>query len=125
MKKTILIVDDFENTRWVIANSLRSFDFDILQASNGREALKFFNGRPIDLLITDLNMPEMDGIELVKQVRDNTRYSFIPIIMLSTERSMEKIKNAEEAKITVWVKKPFDQKVFVKIVSKCINQASR
>jgi two-component system chemotaxis response regulator CheY len=127
MKKTVLIVDDFENTRWVIANSLqKKLEINILQAGNGKEAIKYFDGRRhIDLLITDLNMPEMDGIELVKNIRNNQKYGFIPIIMLTTERSMEKQKNAEDAQVTMWVKKPFDQKEFLVIVSKCLNQASR
>lgn len=125
MKKSILIVDDFENTRWVIQFTLRNLDCEIMQASNGREALKFFDGRPVDLLITDLNMPEMNGIELVKKVRQDHKYEFIPIIMLTTETNPEKIKQANEVKVTTWVKKPFEQASFLKIVLKCLNQSIR
>lgn len=126
MKKTVLIVDDFENTRWVIANSLKKkLEINILQAGNGKEALKYFDGRDIDLLITDLNMPEMDGIELVKIVRNKPKYSFIPIIMLTTDRNIEKLKSAEDALVTMVVRKPFDQKEFLMIVSKCLNQSGK
>ena len=125
MKKSILIVDDFENTRWVIQFTLRKLECEIWQAKNGAEALNFFDGRNIDLLITDLNMPVMDGIELVKKVRSDRNYEFMPIIMLTTETNPEKIKHANEIKITTWVKKPFEQESFIKIVMKCLNQSAR
>jgi two-component system, chemotaxis family, chemotaxis protein CheY len=125
MKKTILIVDDFANTRWVIQFTLRNLDCEILQAANGIEALKYFDGRNVDLLITDLNMPELNGIELVKRVRNQRIYEFIPIIMLTTETNPEKIKQAGEARITTWVKKPFEQDAFTKVAMKCLNQSIR
>ncbi len=121
MKKTILIVDDFENTRKVIEYSLKKIEHNSLMAGNGTEALSYFDGRPIDLLITDLNMPEMNGIELVKEVRALPAYSFIPIIMLTTERNQTKRQMAEDVKVTVWVQKPFEQEKFLKIVQKCLR----
>jgi len=125
MKKRILIVDDFENTRWVIQFTLRNLDCEILQAANGKEALKFFDGSSIDLLITDLNMPEINGIDLVKKVRQDHAYEFMPIIMLTTETDPKKVKQANEVKVTTWVKKPFEQDSFLKIVMKCLNQSIR
>ena len=122
MKKTILVVDDFENTRKVIEFSLKTIDAEILQAENGQEAFKLFNGRKIDLLITDLNMPVMDGIQLVGEVRKHPMYMFIPIIMLTTERSQEKKKQADNVKVTTWMQKPFDQQKFLKIVERCLKQ---
>ena len=78
IKKRVLIVDDFENTRWIVQQILqKEEELEIIAASNGKEALQFFNGENIDLLITDLNMPEMDGIELVKRVRATEKYKFI------------------------------------------------
>lgn len=121
MKKNIIIVDDFENTRKVIEFSLKNIEHNGLMAENGAEALKLFDGRDIDLLITDLNMPEMNGIELVKKVREIPKYAFIPIIMLTTERNPEKKQMAEDVKVTVWVQKPFEQERFVKIVQKCLK----
>ena len=125
MKKQILVVDDFENTRWVIKHNLSQLDCEVLEAVNGMEALRLFDGRQIDLLITDLNMPQLNGIELVKEVRSMKKYEFIPIIMLTTERSMGKMKQAENVKVTTWVNKPFEQEKFIKIVAKCINQSIR
>lgn len=121
MKKTILIVDDFENTRRVVEFSIKKLEHEILMAENGQEALKYFDGRKIDLLITDLNMPIMDGIELVQEVRKSPLYMFIPIIMLTTERSQEKKQKADEIKVTTWVQKPFEQERFLKIVQRCLK----
>jgi two-component system chemotaxis response regulator CheY len=121
MDKTILIVDDFENTRRVIEFSLKGIKANILKAENGKEAMEQFNGQKIDLLITDLNMPVMDGIELVSEVRKHPVYMFIPIIMLTTERSKEKKDRAEEVKVTTWMQKPFDQEKFLKIVKRCLK----
>lgn len=122
MKKTIIVVDDFENTRKVIDFSLKSLDAEILQAENGQEAFNLFDGRKIDLLITDLNMPIMDGIQLVGEIRKHPMYMFIPIIMLTTERSQEKKQRADEVKVTTWMQKPFDQQKFLKIVERCLKQ---
>ena len=121
MKKTILIVDDFENTRRVIEFSLKKLEANILLATDGLDALKQFDGKKIDLLITDLNMPNMDGIQLVSEVRENPLYMFIPIIMLTTERSQEKKDRADKVKVTTWVQKPFEQERFAKIVEKCLR----
>lgn len=119
--KTILIVDDFENTRKVVEYALKTVDHKSLTASNGLEALQFFDGRKIDLLITDLNMPEMNGIELVKKIRSMDKYMFIPILMLTTERNPEKRQLAEDVKVTTWIQKPFDFDRFLKIVNKCLK----
>jgi len=120
MKKTTLIVDDFENTRWVIEFNLKSIGCEILRASNGKEALSFFDGRRIDLLITDLNMPIMNGIDLVKAVKEKTEYCTMPIIMLTTEMKPELKKEALNLRITTWMQKPFKAEEFIKIVKKCL-----
>lgn len=119
--KTILIVDDFENTRKVIEFALKTVEHESLTAANGVEALEYFDGRKIDLLITDLNMPKMDGIELVKKVREMEQYMFIPILMLTTERNTAKKQLAEDVKVTSWIQKPFDFERFLKIVTKCLK----
>jgi len=121
MKKTVLIVDDFENTRWVIEFTIKSLGVEILTAANGLEALEFFDGRNIDLLITDYNMPKMDGVELIRNMRNIQKYTFIPAIMLTTERNIEKMKKAEEVKVTAWIQKPYKQEDFLKVVSKILK----
>jgi len=125
MRKSIVIVDDFDNTLWVLEATLKmiSHDFELLKAQDGKEALAYFDGRKIDLLITDLNMPVMNGIELVKNVKKNENYRKLPIIMLTTEKSPELKKEAQDLFITTWVQKPFQSDTFKKIVEKCIKVA--
>ncbi len=121
MKKNIVIVDDFENTRWVVEFSLRTIDCELFKAGNGKEALVYFDGKRIDLLITDLNMPVMNGFELVKAVKDILEYRKIPIIMLTTEKKQELKQEAMDLNITTLMQKPFNAENFVKIVKKCLQ----
>jgi len=121
MKKRILIVDDFVNTRWVTEFTLKALNHELLTASNGKEALQFFDGRPVDLLITDYNMPVMNGGELVRAVRNKKNYIDIPIIVLSTEKSKEIIKAVEALEINGWIMKPFKTDEFIKLVKECLE----
>ncbi len=121
MKKTILLVDDFENTRYVTRITLRRYGYNILEAADGLEALKLFDGRKIDLLITDQNMPNMDGITLVEKIRSMKNYKYIPILLLTTEKSIEKKRRAQRAGITGWIQKPFTFKNFTKLVQKALK----
>ncbi len=123
MKKRIVLVDDFENTRFVIKSSLWNIDAEIMEAGDGTDAIRFFDGKPIDLLITDYNMPNMDGATLVSKVRNMSAYQFIPAIMLTTERSQEKKERAMAIKVTAWVQKPFKQDEFQKIIRKALRIA--
>ncbi len=119
--KTILVVDDFQTTRKIIINSLAKFGYKIIEAADGKEALSLFDGRTVDLLITDFNMPNMDGADLITSMRKNQQYAFIPALVLSTEIKDNKKAKAEEAKITAWIQKPFDLEKFLKIVQKAIQ----
>jgi two-component system chemotaxis response regulator CheY len=119
--KTILVVDDFQTTRKVIINSLSKFGFKTIEAGDGTEALSLLDGREVDLLITDYNMPQMDGAELILNMRKNQQYAFIPALVLSTEIKEEKKAKAENAKITAWIQKPFDLEKFIKVVQKAIQ----
>jgi len=121
MKKTILIADDFENTRWIIEITLKGIDCIILKAENGKDALKYFDGRTIDLLITDLNMPVMNGIELIKAIKDLPDYATIPVIMLTTDTKPEQKQQAANLKVTFWMQKPFKNDEFIKVVKKCLG----
>jgi two-component system chemotaxis response regulator CheY len=119
--KTILVVDDFQTTRKVIINALAKYGYRTLEAGDGVEALTIMDGRAIDLLITDFNMPSMDGAELIGTMRQIPEYSYIPALVLSTEIKGEKKERAEKAKITAWIQKPFDLEKFIKIVQKAIQ----
>jgi two-component system, chemotaxis family, chemotaxis protein CheY len=119
--KTVLVVDDFQTTRRVIINSLSKLGFTTLEAGDGNEALSLFDGRQVDLLITDFNMPQMDGAELIANMRKHQQYAYIPALVLSTEIKEDKKAKAEQAKITAWIQKPFDFEKFLKIVQKAIQ----
>jgi len=121
MKKRIVIVDDFVNTRWITGFTLKSLDHELISVENGNEALRLFDGRQVDLLITDFNMPEMNGGELVRRVRKNPVYSNLPVLVLSTEKNKDIINSVEALNIKGWVQKPFKRDEFVNLVKECLN----
>jgi len=107
MAKTILIVDDSESIREVVSFTLENEGYNVLVAVDGKDALKFLNGALIDLIITDLHMPEMDGIALIKAVRAMPTYQRVPILFLTTESQSAKKMEAKDAGATGWIIKPF------------------
>ena len=107
MQKTILIVDDSESIREVVRFTLENAGFNVLIGVDGKDALKFFDGKKIDLLITDLHMPEMNGIELIREVRLMKNYARLPILFLTTESQRERKLEAKSAGATGWIIKPF------------------
>jgi two-component system chemotaxis response regulator CheY len=107
MAKNILIVDDSESIREVVSFTLENEGYDVKVGVDGKDALKFLDGSPIDLIITDLHMPEMNGIELIKEVRKMEAYKRIPILFLTTESQAAKKMEAKEAGATGWIIKPF------------------
>ncbi len=107
MSKNILIVDDSESIREVVSFTLENEGYNVLVGVDGKDALKYLDGSPIDLIITDLHMPEMDGIELIKNVRKMDNYKRIPILFLTTESQASKKMEAKEAGATGWIIKPF------------------
>jgi two-component system chemotaxis response regulator CheY len=108
MKKRIIVVEDFNTSRQIIKRTLENMGYQVDEASDGREALKFFDGGRVDMVVTDYNMPNMDGVSLVEYIRSKEVYKYIPILVLSTETNSDKQKRAREAKITGWIKKPFE-----------------
>ncbi len=120
MKKTILIVDDFKNTRFVVRFALEGAGYKVIEAIDGKDALRFFDGQPIDLLITDYNMPRLNGVELAKEVRELPQYKYIPIIVLTTEMDSRKKELAKEVNVTGWIHKPFQMDRFLSIIKKTI-----
>lgn len=122
-QKTILIVDDFANTRYVTRLTLQRSGYKILEAGDGLEALQCFDGQKIDLVITDYNMPNMNGLELVEAIRQlpDADYKYVPILLLTTETDQEKKNRALRAGITGWIQKPFTFDRFLKIVKKAFK----
>lgn len=121
MDKTILIVDDSESIREVVTFTLKNAGYNVLVGNDGKQALAFFDGREIDLMITDLHMPNMDGIELIKQVRQLNDYANMPILFLTTESQTERKMEAKNAGATGWIIKPFVPEKLLKALVKVIR----
>lgn len=120
MSKTILIVDDSVSLRQVVSMALTGAGYDVLQAGDGVEALKVLDGRKVHLIISDVNMPNMDGITLVKEVKKSASYRFTPIIMLTTEGQDAKKKEGQQAGARAWMVKPFKPDQMLAAVSKLV-----
>lgn len=121
MGKTIMTVDDSASMRQVVAFTLSQMGHRVVEAVDGADALRKLQKEAPDMLITDLNMPQVNGIELIKQVRAMAAFKFIPIIMLTTE-SQEQMKQAGRAAgATGWVVKPFKAEQLAAVVNKVLR----
>jgi two-component system, chemotaxis family, chemotaxis protein CheY len=121
MSKTIVVAEDFNVSRKVIVSTLAKEGYVVLEAADGNEAVNLFDGRQIDLLITDFNMPNLNGADLIKKVRAMNSYEYLPIFLLTTEVRQEKIQQAVDGNITAFIKKPFDTTEFLKTVKKVLR----
>jgi len=121
MKKTILIADDSESVRDVVSFTLENAGFNILIGVDGEDALKYLDGKEIDLVLTDLHMPKMDGISLIRQIRGKDAYKFTPILILTTESQMGKKEEAKSAGATGWIVKPFVPEKLLDTIQKVIR----
>jgi len=121
MEKTIVIVDDSESIREVVGFTLVNAGHKVLSAVDGQDALKFFNGDKIDLVVTDLHMPVMDGIQLIKEIRSREDYKFVPILFLTTESQQAKKLEAKDAGATGWIVKPFVPEKLLAAISKVVR----
>jgi two-component system chemotaxis response regulator CheY len=120
MAKTILIVDDSASLRQVVNIALASAGYEVIEACDGMDALTKLDGRKIHLIISDVNMPNMDGITLVKEIKQKPEYKFTPIIMLTTESQNDMKAQGQAAGARAWVVKPFQPAQMLAAVSKLI-----
>lgn len=120
MAKTILIVDDSASLRQVVNIALSGAGYEVIEAGDGREALTKLDGRKIHLIVSDVHMPNMDGITFVKEVKKHPAYKFTPIIMLTTESQEAKKQEGQMAGAKAWVVKPFKPEQMLAAVSKLI-----
>ena len=118
---TILIVDDTASMRQMISFTLNSAGYEVLEANDGDEALKLANENTFDLIITDINMPNMNGIELVKSLRNNANYKFTPIILLTTESQQSKREEGKSVGATGWIVKPFNPEQLIQVIEKVLG----
>lgn len=121
MTATIMTVDDSASMRQMIAFTLTSAGYDVIEAVDGRDALAKLQGKELSLLITDLNMPNMDGIELIRQVRALPAFKGIPIIMLTTESQDSKKQEGKAAGATGWIVKPFKADQLLAVARKVLR----
>jgi two-component system chemotaxis response regulator CheY len=120
MSKTILIVDDSASLRQVVSIALKGAGYEVLEAGDGKEALGVLDGRKVNLIISDVNMPNMDGITMVTEVKKDPNYKFTPIIMLTTESQDDMKQKGKEAGVKAWVVKPFKPEQMLDAVSKLV-----
>ncbi len=121
MGKIIMTADDSSSIRQMVSFTLGQEGYDILEAVDGQDALSKLNGAGVNMLITDLNMPNMDGIELIRQTRAKPEYKFIPIVMLTTESQAEMKQKGKQAGATGWIVKPFKPEQLVSVVKKVLG----
>ncbi|TCK59361.1 response regulator [Seleniivibrio woodruffii] len=121
MAKTILTVDDSASIRQMVKFTLSKEGYSIIEASDGQDALTKIGGVKVDMVITDLNMPNMDGITLIKQLRAKPEFRFTPIIMLTTESQDSKKTEGKAAGATGWIVKPFQPEQLVTVTKKVLG----
>ncbi|MCP4041150.1 MAG: response regulator [Gammaproteobacteria bacterium] len=120
MAKLIMIVDDSASLRQAVAITLKGAGYEVLEACDGRDALGKLNGRKVHLVISDIEMPNMDGITLVKMVKQLPQYRFIPIIVLTTESLETKKMEGKAAGVSAWLVKPFQPQALLSAVARLV-----
>ena len=118
---TILIVDDSTSMRQLVTFALKGDGHEVIQAEDGVEALKLAKTSQADLVITDANMPNMDGLTLVKELRTLPNYKFTPILVLTTESSQDYKMRGKQAGASGWIVKPFSPDQLLATVKKVLN----
>jgi two-component system chemotaxis response regulator CheY len=116
-----MIVDDSASLRQVVNIALREAGYEVLEACDGVDALGKLDGRRLNLMISDVNMPNMDGISLVQRVKSMQAYQYLPIIMLTTESQEDAKRRGKEAGVKAWVVKPFNPEQMLNAVSRLVT----
>jgi len=118
MTKTIMVVDDSASMRQVVSIALKGEGYSVIEGRDGQDALSKLTGQKVHLIISDVNMPVMDGISFVKQVKQMPNYKFTPILMLTTESEEEKKREGQAAGARAWMVKPFKSEQLLTAVQK-------
>lgn len=121
MPKKILVVDDAESIRDVVSYTLRQQGYEVTTAFDGQDAFEKLSKESFPLIITDLYMPRLDGLELIKKIRTLDSYKGIPILFLTTESQLDKKRQAKAAGATGWIVKPFQPEKLVNVVKKVLR----
>jgi two-component system, chemotaxis family, chemotaxis protein CheY len=120
MAKSVLSVDDSSTLRRMVSFTLKSAGYEVLEAGDGQEALRLLQSRSVDLVISDINMPNMDGLEFTRRLRQRPGFSRTPILLLTTESDPGKKAEGRAAGATGWIVKPFTQEQLLAIVAKVV-----
>jgi two-component system, chemotaxis family, chemotaxis protein CheY len=121
MAKSILAVDDSASIRQMVGFTLKSSGYEVVEAVDGMDGLDKAKGKSFNLILTDQNMPRMDGLTLIKTLRAMPQYKTVPILMLTTESSDAMKQQGRAAGATGWLVKPFDPQKLVEVVKKVIG----
>ncbi|MBF0158629.1 MAG: response regulator [Magnetococcales bacterium] len=121
MSKTIMTVDDSSSVRQMVGLTLKGAGYTVVEGVDGKDALEKLKASPVDMVVTDLNMPNMDGITLIKSLRALPNYKFIPIVMLTTESQATRKAEGKEAGATGWIVKPFKPQQLLDVVKKVLG----
>lgn len=122
MSKTIMAVDDSASVRQMLSFTLENAGYEVVEAVDGQDAVNKLDQSAVHMMITDLNMPNMDGIDLIRSVRTKRQYKFIPIIMLTTESKDSKKQEGKAAGATGWIVKPFKPDQLLGVVKKVLGE---
>ena len=120
MSSKILAVDDSPSMRQMVLLTLRGSGYEVIQACDGVEALELARNCAVDLVLTDVHMPRMDGITLVRELRGLLNYQFVPMLVLTTESSQEKKMEGKRAGATGWIIKPFNPPQLLATIARVI-----
>jgi two-component system chemotaxis response regulator CheY len=120
MGRTALIVDDSASIRQMVAFTLQQAGFAVVEGSNGEDALQKLDKQGVELIITDLNMPVMDGITFISQLRRRSATKYTPVLMLTTESQVEKKQQGRAAGATGWIVKPFHPGKLLDVIAKVL-----
>jgi two-component system, chemotaxis family, chemotaxis protein CheY len=121
MNKMIMTVDDSSSVRQMVSFTLKNAGYEVLEAVDGQDALSKVNGARVHMVITDLNMPNLDGIGLIRALRSSNSHKFTPIVMLTTESQIEKKMEGKSAGATGWIVKPFKPDQLIAVVRKVLG----
>ena len=117
----VLTVDDSRTMLTMLQQTLSEAGFEVLQAEDGRQGLAVLASEPVDVVITDINMPVMDGIEFIRQVRASGLHQSLPILILTTETSQDKRDQGKAAGGTGWIVKPFDPEKLIAVIHRVVH----
>jgi len=118
---TILAVDDSASMRQMVSFTLKGAGYNVVEAVDGVDALNKAKAQTFDCVVTDVNMPNKDGIELIKDLRALPNYKFTPLLMLTTEAGMDKKQQGKDAGATGWIVKPFNPDQLLKTIKKVMG----